>query len=188
MADAVTGNKKPAFGRRTIKWVAAAAVVTVMSVAGLTAWAQHGTGGGMMMGGMGGHGMFGGHPEHMGRMVDHMLDGLSATDVQRSQIKQITQAAAADLKTQHEATRALRGKAAQIFAAPNVDANAAEQLRQQTIAQADQASRRMLQALLDVSKVLTPEQRAKLADRMKQRDDMMRERMQRMDRERPARG
>ena len=64
--------------------------------------------------------------------------------------------------------------------APNVDAGAAEALRQQMLAQHDQASKRVLQAMLDVSKVLTPEQRAQLGERMKRRAAMMHERKQRM--------
>jgi Spy/CpxP family protein refolding chaperone len=71
----------------------------------------------------------------------------------------------------------------EIFAAPTVDAAAAESLRQQLLAQHDQASKRVLQAMLDVSKVLTPEQRAKLAERIKQRQAAMQDRMQRMQRE-----
>ena len=135
----------------------------------------------------GGHGMmmFGGPPEHMGRRIDHMLDGLNATDAQRAQIKQIAMAAAADLRAQRDAGKGLREKSLQIFSAPNVDAGAAESVRAQMQAQHDQASRRTLQALLEVSKVLTPEQRAKLGERMKQRGAMMQERMDRMQRERP---
>jgi Spy/CpxP family protein refolding chaperone len=137
--------------------------------------------------GMGGHGhgdgpgmmMFGGSPEHIGRGVDRMLDGLGATDAQRAQIKQIAMAAATDLKAQHETGRALHEKGMQIFAAPTVDAAAAESLRQQMLAQHDQASKRVLQAMLDVSKVLSPEQRAKMAERMKQRRAVMQERVQR---------
>ena len=49
--------------------------------------------------------MFGGSPEHMGRMIDRMLDGLNATDAQRTQIKQIAAAAAADLKAQAQPGR-----------------------------------------------------------------------------------
>jgi Spy/CpxP family protein refolding chaperone len=60
-----------------------------------------------------------------------------------------------------------------VFTAPTVDANAAEQLRQQMLAQHDQASKRMLQAMLDISRVLTPEQRQQLAQKMKQRHEMM---------------
>jgi signal transduction histidine kinase len=47
----------------------------------------------------GGAGM-GGSPEHMGRMLDHLLDGLNATDAQRAQVKQIMAQASADLKGQ----------------------------------------------------------------------------------------
>ena len=132
-----------------------------------------------------GGGMFGGggllgNPEHMGRLMDRMLDGLNATDAQRSQLKQIAQAAGKDMRAQREGNRALREKAMQIFSAPNVDVGAAEQIRQQMTAQHDQMSKRTLQAMLDASKVLSPEQRAKLGERIKQRSDSMRERIKRM--------
>ena len=52
-------------------------------------------------------------------------------------------------------------------------------------AQHDQASRRTLQAMLEIGKVLTPEQRAKVGERLKQRGAMMQERAERMQRERP---
>jgi periplasmic protein CpxP/Spy len=172
--------------RRGVRWVMLAAFVAVTSAVALSAWAQP-MAGGMMGGHGGGHDMMSGSPEHMGRMLDHMLDGLNASDAQRSQIKQIAQAAATDLKAQHEAARALHEKAMQIFAAPNVDAGAAESLRQQMLAQHDQASRRMLTAMLDASRVLTLEQRAKLGERMKQRAAQMHDRMQRMERDHPPR-
>lgn len=135
------------------------------------------------MGGMGGpHGMmmFSGPPGRIGSNVDRMLDGLKASTAQRSQIKQIAVAAAADLKAQREAGRGLHEQGLEVFMAPNVDAGAAEALRQQMLAQNDQASKRVLQAMLDVSKVLTPEQRAQLGERMKRRAAMMHERKQRM--------
>ena len=131
--------------------------------------------------------MFGGMSGQMGRGIDRMLDGLGVTDAQRAQIKQITTSAAADIRSQREAGRALHEKGMQLFAAPTVDASAAESLRQQMLAQHDQSSKRMLQAMLDVSKVLTPEQRAKMAQRAKERQDIMRERMQREQRERGMR-
>ena len=153
-------------------------LVAVLATVAVSTWAQpmrHGHGGGMGMG----PGMMGGSPEHADRMVDHMLDGLNATDAQRSQIKQIAQAAAADMKAQHQAGRALRQSAMQAFTAPNVDANAVESIRQQMLAQHDQMSRRMTQAMLDISNVLTPEQRATMAARMQERAARMQERMQR---------
>ena len=129
--------------------------------------------------GMGGPGMMMGSPEQMGRMTDRMLEGLNATDAQREQIKKIAAAAATDLRAQREAGRALHEKGMQIFAAPTVDAAAAEALRQQMLAQHDVASKRMLQAMLEISAVLTPEQRSKLVERMKQRGEMAREHMRR---------
>lgn len=108
-----------------------------------------------------------------GRMLDRMLDEVSATDAQRTQIKQIAEIAQADMKAQFEAGRALRDKGLALMAAPTLDAVAAESLRQQMLAQHDQASRRMLQVMLDIGRVLTPEQRAKLAEQMKQHRGMM---------------
>ncbi len=175
--------------------MAATTLLAVAAGIALPVWAQGGPGfgGGPGMGahamgghGMGGHGMMAmGSPERIGRMVDHMLDGLKATDAQRTQIRQIAQSAAAEMAAQRDARRALRQKGLQILGAPTLDAAAAEALRQQTLAQHDQASKRMLQAMLDIAKVLTPEQRAKVGERMKQRGAMMHERMERLQRERP---
>jgi Spy/CpxP family protein refolding chaperone len=180
MSETLGSRTAVATRARGLKWMLFSMVVAISATVALSAWAQPMPGGHHGGPGMG---MLGGPMD--GRGVDHMLDGLSATDAQRSQIKQIFQAAATDLKSQREQGRALRERAMQIFAAPNVDAGAAETVRQQMLQQHDQASRRMLQAMLDASKVLTPEQRAKLGERMKQRSDAMRERMQRMERERP---
>src|SRR5206468_1165882 len=108
-----------------------------------------------------------------------------ATDAQRTQIKQIAQAAAADLKSQREAGRGLHQRAAQLFTAPNIDAGAVESLRQQMLAQHDQATKRISQAMIDIGRVLTPEQRAKIGERMKEQEARMRDRRERMQREHP---
>jgi Spy/CpxP family protein refolding chaperone len=131
----------------------------------------------------GGPPMHGGHDMMMmgplgGRGLDHMLDSVNATDAQRQQIKQIMQSAQADLKAQHESAKSLHEQAMTLFTQPVVDANAAEALRQQMLAQHDQASKRMLQAMLDISRVLTPEQRQQLAAHMKQRHEQMQQRWQ----------
>jgi protein CpxP len=132
------------------------------------------------MGDEGGAMMFRGSPERIGRRIDRMLDGLNASDAQRSQIKQIAAAAAADMKSEAEAGRALRQRAMQVFTAPTIDANAVEQVRQQMMQQHDRMSRRMTQAMLDVARVLTPEQRARLGERMRDRQARMEDRMKRM--------
>ncbi|HWH81027.1 MAG TPA: Spy/CpxP family protein refolding chaperone [Burkholderiaceae bacterium] len=168
--------------RRAVQWLAASAVVIAAVIAAVSVHAQGRHGAPGMDGGPGGGMMMFGGPM-MGRNLDRMLDGLNATEAQRTQIRQIAMAAAADLRSQRESGRALRDQAMQIFTAPTVDAGAAESLRQQMLARHDQASKRMLQAMLDIAKVLTPEQRAKIGARMKERQAVMQDRMQRMQRE-----
>jgi Spy/CpxP family protein refolding chaperone len=111
----------------------------------------------------------------MGPMLSpRLLDAVNATAEQRSQIRQIMEAARTDLKAQRDAGRSLHDQLRTLFTQPTVDANAAEALRQQQLAQHDAASKRIMQAMLDVSRVLTPEQRAKIAEQLK---DRMAERM-----------
>ena len=102
-------------------------------------------------------------------MTGHMLDSVGASDAQRAQIKQIVQAAMQDLKAQRVAGRQLREQGLALFAAPVIDANAVEAVRQQMSAQHEQMSKRMSQVMIDVSRVLTPEQRAKLVERIEKR-------------------
>ncbi|WP_298832481.1 Spy/CpxP family protein refolding chaperone [uncultured Piscinibacter sp.] len=174
----VTVASRPT-GARGMKWMLSGMVVAVAATFALSAWAMPGGYGHHGLGERGGYGMMMG-----GSGIDRMLDGLNASDAQRSQIKQIFKAAADDLKGQREQRRALRERSMQIISASNVDAAAAESVRQQMLQQHDQASKRMLQAMLDASQVLTPEQRAQLGERMKQRSAVMHERVQRMERER----
>jgi len=147
--------------------VGGAVLVAVLGSIALSAWAQ-------------GHGAPHGHDMGLmhGRMSERMLDSVNATPEQRAQVKQITERAAADLKAQREAGRALREQGMQLFTQPVVDANAAEALRLQMMQQHDQASRRMMQAMLEVSRVLTPEQRKQLAERLAQRREMARRHLQ----------
>ena len=108
-----------------------------------------------------------------GRHMDHALESVGATTEQRAQIKQIFQSARSDLKAQHESGRQLHQQMQALFAAPTVDARAAEALRAQISAQHDAASKRMLQAMIDASRVLSADQRKALSDRMAQRGAMM---------------
>jgi Spy/CpxP family protein refolding chaperone len=124
------------------------------------------------------HAMMGGeHGPHRGGMdmmwPGRLLEAVKATPEQRSQIHKIMEAARTDLQAQREAGKGLRGQLMQAMAQPSVDAGAVEQVRQKMLAQHDQASKRQLQAMVDAANVLTPEQRKVLAERMKQRGDMM---------------
>ena len=124
-----------------------------------------------------GHMMGGEHGHHGGGMdmkwSGHMLDAVKATPEQRAQIQKIMESARTDLQAQREAGKALRGQLMQAMTQPNIDANAVEQVRQKMLAQHDQVSKRRMQAMVDAARVLTPEQRKQLSDRMSQRRDMM---------------
>jgi Spy/CpxP family protein refolding chaperone len=194
----------PASPARRVHAVLLAMAVALLAVISLTASAQQGPPTGLGDSGMRDHGMgmgrmhgmhdegggmtmFRGSPERMSRRIDGMLDGLGATDAQRSQIKQIAVQAAADLKTQMMAGKGLRQRGMQVLTAPTIDPAAAEQVRQQMLQQHDQMSRRVMQAMLDVAKVLTPEQRATIGERMRDRQARMEDRMQRMQKDAPHR-
>jgi len=167
------------FGLAAGALVAATAAIAAMPEGG------HGRHDGMRMhhaamhgGGVhGGMGMrLGGDPAQVDRMVERMLRGLNATDAQTTQIQQIARNAAQDLQSQREAHRSLHEQARQAWSQPTVDANTVEALRQQQVALMDQRSKRMSQAMLEISRVLTPEQRAQLAERRAQRHQHMHDR------------
>ena len=113
-------------------------------------------------------------PGHEGPMMlsDRVLDSVGANADQKARVRDIMGRARADLHTQRENDRALHQQMMGILAAPQVDAAAAESLRQQLAGRHDQASKRQLQALLDASAVLTPEQRQKLSERAKSHREM----------------
>lgn len=106
-----------------------------------------------------------------GRGLDRFLDTVKATDAQRTQIKALAKSAQADLKPLQEANRGLHEQTLALLAQPQVDAAAAENLRQQSLASHDALSKRTLQLVLDVSKVLTPEQRAEFVAKVQKRHD-----------------
>lgn len=131
-----------------------------------------------MPGGHGGHGAYGSATHSVaggmfGGMLDRMLDRVDATPQQRTQIQQILQSNRDEMRAQRESSRELRQQAMALFAQPTVDAKALEDLRQKQMAQHDAASKRMTAAMLEISRVLTPEQRKQMTDYMQQRRDMM---------------
>jgi len=106
-------------------------------------------------------------------LPERLLDEVGASPEQKTKVRDIFKAAQADMAKQHEAGRELHRQMAQAMAAPQVDAAAVEALRQKQLAQHDAHSKRMVSAMLEAGAVLTPEQRQKLAQRLKTRQDMM---------------
>lgn len=121
--------------------------------------ARHGMAGDPAMAGLG------------GRDLARLLDEVGASAEQRSQIEQIAVRARADLAPERDTGRSLREQALQLFTQPTLDPAAAEALRQQQLAWHDRRSQRMLQAMLDIGEVLTPDQRQQWAGAMQTRRD-----------------
>jgi Spy/CpxP family protein refolding chaperone len=146
--------------RSVAPWRLAAAALVLAVAGGAAQMAQ------AMPGGPGGHG---------GGMMMHgrLLQSVGATADQQTRIHDIMKAAHDDVRKLHEGAGDLRAQGAQLLAAPTIDARAVEALRVKRVALHDAVSKRMTQAMLDAAAVLTPEQRAKMAEQMSKRRDMM---------------
>ena len=112
----------------------------------------------------GGHGMGARH-------MERLLERVNASAEQRTQIRGIFEAAAADMRAQGDTRRQLHEQGLSLLSQPTIDANAVERLRQQMLAQHDQASQRWSRAMVEAANVLTPQQRTQLAELMRQRGE-----------------
>lgn len=112
-------------------------------------------------------------PERMNARIDRMAERLvksvDGTPEQQEKVGTIAKAAAVDLSKLRTESRDLRRQGLELLKAPVIDRAAMEALRSQQMAVADSLSKRMSAALADTAEVLTPEQRAKLAERMQSR-------------------
>jgi periplasmic protein CpxP/Spy len=155
----------------TRAWLKAAAIAMAMGSAAVSATASAAPG---PFGMHRGH-----HGAHMENMDSAKLDKFlerrierrvkDATPEQKARLKEIARAAFADLKPLREQARASHEQMRALLAQPNIDRNALEGVRARHVQQMDQISRRMTAALADAAQVLTPEQRARLAETMKAR-------------------
>lgn len=102
--------------------------------------------------------------------IDDMLDEVDATDDQRTQVRAIATAALADMGEFREFKREGREALVDALTQETVDREALEALRQSKLETADRASQRLLAALADAAEVLTPAQRAELAEELASRD------------------
>jgi protein CpxP len=150
--------------RSATPWRLAAAALVLAVAGGAAQMAQ------AMPGGPGHHGA-----RHGGDMMMHgrLLLTVGASADQQARIHDIMKAARDDVGKLRDGAGDLRAQGAQLLGAPTIDARAVEALRQKRLALHDAVSKRMTQAMLDAAAVLTPEQRAKLAEQMSKRRDLM---------------
>jgi protein CpxP len=103
------------------------------------------------------------HLDHM----QAMLGKIGASDAQKQQIDGIMKAALNDLKSTHDAHYAAFGQFHEMLTAPSVDRGKIEALRAEQLQSFDAASKRLVTAIEDAAEVLTPEQRAALAQEIR---------------------
>jgi Spy/CpxP family protein refolding chaperone len=155
--------RRPLFSRMTFALVIAGATL----VGGVAALAN-GTG---MCGWH--HGMSGTHSAadvtaHVDHMLKHLYVEIDATDAQKAQITPLVKQAVSDLLPLHAQLQAAHTQAIQGLTASPVDRTALEASRVAHLQLADQASKRLVQLMADVSDVLTPAQRSAFAAHLKQ--------------------
>jgi protein CpxP len=104
--------------------------------------------------------------EHLDRMLKHLYAEIDATEEQKQKLAPIVKQAVKDLLPLRERIREARGKALELLTQDSVERTAIEALRAEHLQLAEQASRRVAQALGDAAEVLTPVQRKELATRI----------------------
>jgi periplasmic protein CpxP/Spy len=110
-------------------------------------------------------------PEHAGHFSGHHLERMAravdATPEQKTKLAEIAKTAQTDTQALQTQLKAGRERGLALMSAKDIDRNAVEQHRVDQFKLKEQMSRRHTQAMLDSADVLTPEQRLKLAEKMK---------------------
>ncbi len=100
------------------------------------------------------------------RMVRHLSLEVDATAEQQERLRSIVRSAVRDLLPLREKAMNSRQRARELLTQTTIDRAAIETLRTDQMALADQATRRVSQAIADAASVLTVEQRRKIAERI----------------------
>lgn len=117
-------------------------------------------------------------PARINRMIErgvkHLAVDIDATPEQTTKLVDIATSAATDLRPLRDQLRDARKEGRDLLSAPTLDRAQIETFRAQQMALADQISKRVAQAIGDAAEVLTPEQRAKVGDRLERFGDFRR--------------
>jgi periplasmic protein CpxP/Spy len=100
------------------------------------------------------------------KMVRHLSIEVDATAEQQERLRGIVRSAVRDLIPLRDKAMSTRQRGRELLLATTIDRAAIESLRADQMALADQASRRIAQALGDAASVLNVDQRRKLAERI----------------------
>jgi protein CpxP len=150
------------------RYTVIAFVAGVGLTVGIGAIAQVGMGAmhhGMMMNGNATPAEISAHVDHM---LKHLYVELDATPAQQAQIEPLVQQAVTDLLPLRPQLQADHAQFVQALTQSTVDRNSLEAARTAHLQLADQASKRIVQLIGDVSNVLTPTQRQALLTHLQQ--------------------
>jgi periplasmic protein CpxP/Spy len=100
--------------------------------------------------------------------VKYVLSEVDATADQKAQVTEILKSAATDVHALAGQHREARQQLHEILSAETIDRTRLESVRVGELRLADEASKRILQGIADAAEVLTPQQRAALAEHMEQ--------------------
>jgi periplasmic protein CpxP/Spy len=159
--------------KRTILYgvIGAGVLLTLVAARPITAAIQNSAG---LHHSWGGH--WGGHAvspeaakEHLQIASKWLLRDIDASAEQQDRVNAIVTGAVDDLFRLRERHQQNRDAFHQQLGGATIDRAALEEIRKSEMGVADEASKRLVQALADVSDVLTPEQRQALAERIHRR-------------------
>jgi len=150
----------------------AAAIGATLTGLGAGVFAHGGPGGGW--GGPGGwHSRHDMSPELRAKrvdlMIETMLDGIDVSADQKSRINAIVTETMQEMQPLRAQRFEARREAIAILTQPTVDRAKIEAFRVEKLKLADAASQRLTKGIADVAEVLTPEQRAALAEKLSRR-------------------
>ena len=100
------------------------------------------------------------------RGVRHMAIEIDATPEQQEKLRAIARDLVKDLAPLRTERQAAASRVRELLTQTTIDKAAIEKFRAEELAKVDAASKRVTQALGDAAEILTPEQRARLAERM----------------------
>jgi Spy/CpxP family protein refolding chaperone len=169
MSESISPESSPPRSPRKRKGllIASAVVGVLVILAGTKAY--------VFAKGMGGHHGWGGPmsaefvADHIEHGVKYVLSDVDATAEQKAKVTEIMQAAVKDVQALRDQHLAGLTQIHEILAAESIDRARLESAREGELRLADQASRRILTGIADSAEVLTPQQRARLAEMMEQR-------------------
>jgi periplasmic protein CpxP/Spy len=99
--------------------------------------------------------------------MDLMLTEAGADAGQKVKLKALVTTTIDQIRPDHEARETMRDEIIKLIEAPTIDRTAIEALRAKQMAQFEERSKTIAKAVADAAEILTPEQRKKLVEEMK---------------------